>query len=115
MKILKTFLEASESFVPADELGKNWEIFVVIAVVIATLPWIVLIVYTLFFKKYRVRFFLGEECVNTSYYKKNEGVVLYNTETYEWYYDTELTEKVVCLTIEDKNIKLFGKLKDENN
>ncbi len=112
INILKTFLENAGDIVPADELGKNWTLFVIFVCVIVTLPWIALIIYSIFFKKYRVRYFYNNECVHTEYYKKGQNVNLLVYQNVEWYLDSDLTEKVLSYTIEDKNIKLFGKEKD---
>ena len=95
--------------VPADELGKNWLIFEIIAILLATLPWIVLLVYLIFFRKFRVRYFVNGEIVNETLYKKNDEIIIfeYNGNT-TWYIDEECTVLFSKKTISE-NIKLYGK------
>ena len=99
----------TENNVPADELGKNWEVFEIIAIAFAVLPWILLIVYLLFLKKYRVRYFVNGELVNETFYKKNCEVAPfeYNGIT-TWYTDEECTNKFTKKSLTE-NIKLYGK------
>ena len=104
----------TENKVPAEELGYNWSIFEIIAIVVATLPWIVLIVYLVFLKKYRVRYFVNGELVNTAYYKKNQIIndFKYNNIS-KWYLDEECSAEYINSNITD-NLKLYSKTTDEN-
>lgn len=99
----------TENNVPADELGKNWHIFEIIAISLAILPWISLIIYLIFLRKYRIRYFVNGELVNESLYKKNASI---NSFEYnginKWYTDEECTNEFTKKTI-NENFKLYGK------
>ena len=104
----------TENKVQADELGNNWVIFEIIAIVVATLPWIALIIYLVFLKKYRVRYFVNGELVNTTYYKKNQMIddFKYNNIS-KWYLDEECLVEYKNSYITD-NLKLYSKIIGEN-
>ena len=99
----------TENNVPADELGKNWQIFEIIAIVFAVLPWIALFVYLLFLRKYRVRYIVNNEVVNVAFYKKNTQIVPFEYNGIKcWYTDEECTNLFTKKFITE-NIKLYGK------
>ena len=105
----KIFNFLTESNVPADELGKNWIIFEIIAITLSILPWIVLIIYLVFLRKYKVRYFVDNELVHEVSYKKNNEIIFFEYDNVNvWYIDeecvTEFSEKFIT-----KNIKLYGK------
>ena len=106
------YLDIVNDFVPADELGKNWEIFAFIASFLAISLWVVLIIYLLFFRKFRIRYFVDGVLVHTSYYKKKENIEKYSHENVEnWYLDEECTKVFTGKVEESKNYKLFAKTK----
>lgn len=99
----------TQNNVSADELGKNWLVFEIIAIVAATLPWIFLIIYLLFLRKYRVRYFVNGELVNESFYKKNNEICSFEYNGInKWYVDEECTVEFKK-TLINENIKLYGK------
>lgn len=104
-----------ENTVPADELGKFWGIFEIIVIILGIAPWIVLLVYLVFFKKYSVSYFVNDELVHKTYYKKNSKL---NDFTYNeisiWYVDEECTKIYDNETLIKDNIKLFAKKGDIN-
>ena len=104
-----TFKILNDLKVPSEELGKNWTIFEVIAIVVAILPWLILIIYLLFLKKYRIRYFVDGKLINEIHYKKNNKIDNFEYQGIsKWYIDEECTIEFKQNTI-NENIKLYGK------
>ena len=80
--------------VPADELGKNWDIFKIIVILLGILPWIALIIY-LCTMKYRIRYFVNGQLVHTIYYD-------------QWYQDAEGKQSFVLEQMPSENIRVYG-------
>lgn len=96
--------------VPADELGKNWELFQIITIILGIIPWIILIVYLVFFRRYRIRYFVDNQLVNVCYYKKKAVILNYSYQNLnKWYIDEDCTILFKDEVMPNKNIKLFAK------
>ncbi len=106
---------AENDRVPAEELGKYWEVFEILAIIICTVPWIILIIYLIFFKKFIVNFYVDNELVNVVKYKKNQLVNQYSYNDINiWYTDCECTNVYDFSKPLDSNIKLYAlTFKDE--
>lgn len=97
--------------VPADELGKNWELFQIIAIFLGIIPWIILIVYLVFFRRYRIRYFVDNQLVHVCYYKKKAIILDYSYQNLnKWYIDEDCTIVFEDEVMPNKNIKLFTKI-----
>ncbi len=108
------FLDAVK--VPADELGKNWEFFATFTIILGVSPWLGLIVYLLFFKKYRIRYFVDGILVKTIHYKKKQKIEEYNYQDInKWYLDENCTLLFCEEVMPDRNLKLFAKKEDVKN
>lgn len=96
--------------VPVDELGKNWELFQMIAIFLGIIPWIILIVYLVFFRRYRIRYFVDNQLVHVCYYKKKAIILDYSYQNLnKWYIDEDCTIVFEDEVMPNKNIKLFTK------
>ena len=98
--------------VPADELGKNWDTFKIIVVLLGILPWIALITY-LCTMKYRIRYFVNGQLVHTVYYKRKQSIQPYqyqieNQKIDQWYQDAACTQQFVLEQMPSENIKVYG-------
>lgn len=99
--------------VSADELGKYWNIFEIIVILICVIPWLCLIIYLLFFKKYIVNFYIDNQLVHQAKYRKNQLVTPYQYENIsEWYIDEECTIVYEFLRSTNTNLKLYAKIKN---
>ena len=84
--------------VPADELGKNWELFQIIAIFLGIIPWIILIVYLVFFRRYRIRYFVDNQLVHVCYYKKKAIILDYSYQNLnKWYIDEDESGNPIML------------------
>ena len=91
--------------VPADELGKNWELFQIIAIFLGIIPWIILIVYLVFFRRYRIRYFVDNQLVHVCYYKKKAIILDYSYQNLnKWYIDEDCTIVFEDEVMPNKNI-----------
>lgn len=98
--------------VPADELGKNWDIFKIIVILLGILPWIALIIY-LCTMKYRIRYFVNGQLVHTIYYKRKQSIQPYQYQTEnqtidQWYQDAEGKQSFVLEQMPSENIRVYG-------
>ncbi len=98
--------------VPADELGKNWDIFKIIVILLGILPWIALIIY-LCTMKYRIRYFVNGQLVHTVYYKRKQSIQPYQYQTEnqtidQWYQDAEGKQPFVLEQMPSENIRVYG-------
>lgn len=98
--------------VAADELGKNWDTFKIIVILLGILPWIVLIIY-LCTMKYRIRYFVEGQLVHTIYYKRKQSIQPYqyqieNQTIDQWYQDAEGTQLFVLEQMPPENIRVYG-------
>ncbi len=108
IKAISILLE--ESQVPADYLGENWEIFSVILITLGILPWAVLVLYILFFRRYQIKYYFDGNLVNKVNYKKGQTIKLYEyNENNSWYVDPDCEIKFVKQTMPAENIKLYAR------
>lgn len=107
--ILKIFLDVANN--QTSELGKNWEAFEIFTIFICVLPWLGLIVYLIFFKRYKIRYFVGEEEIFVQEYKPKEVSVPYEYQNNKiWYIDIECENEFVFGEKLTSNIKLYKKV-----
>lgn len=104
--------------VPADELGKNWDMFKVIVISLGILPWLALIIY-LCVMKYRIRYFVNGQLVHTVYYKRKQSIQPYhyqmgNQTVDQWYQDADCKQQFILEHMPSENIKLYG-IMNEND
>lgn len=104
---------ALNNIVPNDELGKNWVIFEVFAVIISILPWIVLILYITIWKKYYLSYFVNGELVHKKAYKKDQIVEEFSYTVDDvivtkWYLDADFKNEVNFNKMPKTNVKLYG-------
>lgn len=105
--MIKTYLDVVDSPLP-----KNWEIFEILVIILCVLPWLILIVYLLFFKKYKLRYFVGEKEVYTDSYKSKDSLKPFEYNgSCEWYLDKEYTVKFDFNKNLEKNTSVY--LKEE--
>ena len=91
-----------------NELDSGWYPALYILIGISALLIIGIVIYFLNLK-YRIRYFVNGQLVNTVYYKKNASISQYTyNEIENWYVDEECTEIFVQTTMPDKNIKLYA-------
>ncbi len=96
--------------VPADELGKNWYAFQIILLTLGILPWFILIAYLIFFKKFRIRYYVDGKLVYTKYYKQKDIILSYSYQDIDtWYLDEECMTLFNESVMPNKNLKLFAK------
>lgn len=104
--------------VAADELGKNWDIFKIMVILLGILPWIALIIY-LCVMKYRIRYFVNGQLVHTVYYKRKQPIQPYHYQTEkqtidQWYQDADCTKLFDLEHMPSENIRLYG-IANEND
>lgn len=98
--------------VAADELGKNWDTFKIIVILLGILPWIALIIY-LCTMKYRIRYFVDGQLVHTIYYKRKQPIQPYQYQMESrtidrWYQDANGTQLFVLEQMPSENIRVYG-------
>lgn len=95
--------------VPADELGKNWELFQMIAI-FRNYSLDYLNCLFSFFRRYRIRYFVDNQLVHVCYYKKKAIILDYSYQNLnKWYIDEDCTIVFEDEVMPNKNIKLFTK------
>ncbi|MCM1259577.1 MAG: hypothetical protein NC182_01370 [Prevotella sp.] len=104
--------------VAADELGKNWDMFKIIVILLGILPWIALIIY-LCTMKYRIRYFVEGQLVHTVYYKRKQPIQPYQYQTEnqtidQWYQDVDGTQLFVLEQMPAENIRVYGFLNEND-
>lgn len=109
-----------ENVVGKDELGKNWEIFEIFAIFISILPWLFLILYIIFWRKYYLTYYVNGQLVNKRAYKYNQKIDKYiyeneNVIVTKWYLDEELEKEITFTNMPKNNLKLYGSTQAEEN
>lgn len=108
------FLEETSEYVPADELGDYFWVFAGLVIFLAVLPWLFLIIYTIFLRKFRIRYFVDDKLVYEIKYKKNKPIAPYQYEQITtWYLDQELTKPFDLSVMPDYNLKVYAKKIEE--
>ena len=108
------------SVVASDDLGKNWVLFEVIAIILGCLPWIALVLYIAIFRKFSIVYYVNNVEVYRDKYKNREQITMYKYETSnciieKWYLDQELTKEFNYEMMPKHNIKVFAEIKKEDN
>lgn len=109
-----------DEVVQPDDLGKNWEIFEIFTIFIAILPWIFLILYIIFWRKYYISYYVNNKLVYKKAYKKDEAIDDYNyisenESVSDWFFDDEFIKKFNLFKMPKNNIKLYGKIENLDN
>lgn len=111
-KLFDVFLDVVDE--PFLDLGENWEAFEIFTICICLLPWLVLIIYLLFFKRYKIRYYVGEKEVYVQKYKPKEITLPFEYNNNKvWYEDIDCEKKFEFGTTLEKNIKLYKKIETE--